>query len=127
MKARVLKGSGRKNGITKSRGSRRRGASESAGASIIRGVKQAIAWAAGEDVPVRTHVVKIPYVDVREVRQRMRLSQDQFAQKFGFSPASLRNWEQGRRQPEGPARILLAVIDAHPRAVESVLVKIAGR
>ena len=99
--------------------------SKSAGQSIITGVKQAIAWAAGDDIPVRKTVVKVPYVDVREVRRRMRLSQDEFALKFGFAPASVRNWEQGRRQPEGPARVLLAVIDRHPKAVESVLTKAA--
>jgi putative transcriptional regulator len=97
-----------------------------AGQSIITGVKQAIAWASGEDIPVRKTVVKVPYVDVREVRRRMRLSQDEFALKFGFAAASVRNWEQGRRQPEGPARVLLAVIDRHPKAVESVLTKAAG-
>jgi putative transcriptional regulator len=51
----------------------------------------------------------------------MRLSQDEFAAKFGFAAASVRNWEQGRRQPEGPARVLLAVIDRHPEVVEEVL------
>jgi putative transcriptional regulator len=91
------------------------------GQSIIAGVKQAIAWAAGEDVPVKTIVIKVPYVDVRVIRTRMRLSQNQFAQRFGFTPSTVRNWEQGRRQPEGPARVLLAVIDRNPKAVESVL------
>ena len=91
------------------------------GQSIITGVKQAIAWAAGEDVPVKKTIVNVPYVDVREVRTKMHLSQTQFAQRFGFAPASVRNWEQGRRQPEGPARVLLAVIERHPKAVESIL------
>jgi putative transcriptional regulator len=91
------------------------------GQSIITGVKQAIAWAAGEDIPVKKTTIMVPHVDVREVRIRMHLSQNQFAQRFGFAPASVRNWEQGRRQPEGPARVLLAVIERHPKAVESVL------
>ena len=47
--------------------------------------------------------------------------QAEFASKFGFSSASVRNWEQGRRRPEGPARVLLAVIDRHPDAVEDAL------
>ena len=51
----------------------------------------------------------------------MHLSQDEFAAKFGFAAASVRNWEQGRRQPEGPARVLLAVIERHPEVVEDVL------
>jgi len=91
------------------------------GQSIITGVKQAIAWAAGENIPVKKTIIQGQYVDVREVRTRMHLSQDQFAQRFGFAPSSVRNWEQGRRQPEGPARVLLAVIERHPKAVESIL------
>jgi putative transcriptional regulator len=101
--------------------------SKTPGQSIIAGVKQAIAWAAGEDIPVKKTVIQVPYVDVREVRTRMRLSQNQFAQRFGFAPSSVRNWEQGRRQPEGPARVLLAVIDRYPRAVESVLTSTSAR
>jgi len=81
---------------------------KTSGQSIITGVKQAIAWAAGEDIPVKKTIIKVPYVDVREVRTRMHLSQNQFAERFGFAPSSVRNWEQGRRQPEGPARVLLA-------------------
>jgi putative transcriptional regulator len=45
---------------------------------------------------VRVTLVQVPDVDVRDVRQRMGLSQAQFATKFGFPPATLRNWQQGR-------------------------------
>ena len=51
----------------------------------------------------------------------MGLSQSQFATKFGFSPAALRNWEQGRARPDAPTRVLLAVIAKHPESVEDVL------
>jgi transcriptional regulator with XRE-family HTH domain len=51
----------------------------------------------------------------------MRLSQTQFAARFGFSLDSIQNWEQGHRKPEGPARILLAVIAKNPKAVEEAL------
>jgi len=51
----------------------------------------------------------------------MGLSQTQFAARFGFSLDSIQNWEQGHRQPEGPARILLAVIAKNPKAVQEVL------
>jgi transcriptional regulator with XRE-family HTH domain len=51
-------------------------------------------------------------VDVRAVRRKLKLSQAQFAAKFGFSPATLRNWEQGRSRPDTPNRVLLAVIAA---------------
>jgi putative transcriptional regulator len=49
------------------------------------------------------------------------MSQGDFAARFGISPATLRNWEQGRRQPEGPARVLLAIIDREPQAVQRAL------
>jgi putative transcriptional regulator len=93
------------------------------GQRIIRGLDQAIAWARGEDVPVRPSVVEVPTVDVRAIRRKLKLSQAQFATKFGFAPATLRNWEQGRTKPEGPARVLLAVIAKHPEVVEDVLRK----
>ena len=92
-----------------------------AGQSIIAGLQEAIAWARGENVAVRQTTISIPRVNVRRVRRRLKLSQAKFAAKFGFAPASVRNWEQGRREPEGPAKILLAVIDKHPEIVEEVL------
>ncbi len=97
-----------------------------AGRRLIRSVKQAIAWAGGENVPVRVTLVRIerrPIVDVRSLRQKLGLSQSEFAARFGFMPATVKNWEQGRTQPDGPARILLAVIAFHPDAVEDALRK----
>jgi putative transcriptional regulator len=97
-----------------------------AGRRLIRTVKQAIAWASGEDVPVRVTMVsveRVPVVDVRAVRQKLGLSQARFAARFGFTAATVRNWEQGRTQPDGPARVLLAVIAHHPEAVEDALRK----
>jgi len=91
------------------------------GASIIKGLEEAIAWTRGENDNVRVTLVHVPEVDVREVRIKMGLSQAQFANKFGFPPATLRNWEQGRSRPDAPTRVLLAVIAKHPEAVEDVL------
>jgi putative transcriptional regulator len=91
------------------------------GERIIEGLEEAIAWSRGEDVPVRVSVMRVPDVDVRRVRTRLGLSQTQFAAKFGFSPATLRNWEQGRVRPDTPTRVLLAVIAKHPDSVEDVL------
>ena len=93
------------------------------GARIIEGLEQAIAWTRGENDDVRVTLVHVPNVDVREVRTKMGLSQAQFATKFGFPPATLRNWEQGRSRPDAPTRVLLAVIAKHPEAVEDVLRK----
>ena len=94
---------------------------QTVGESVIEGLKQAIAWTRGENENVRVTLVHVPEVDVREVRTKMGLSQAQFATKFGFPPATLRNWEQGRSRPDAPTRGLLAVIAKHPEAVEDVL------
>jgi putative transcriptional regulator len=95
----------------------------SVGQEVIASIKEAIAWAAGEDIPVKITKVEVPKTDVRAVRRKLRLSQSQFAAKFGFEPATLKNWEQGRTRPDGPARVLLAVIARHPEAVEDTLWK----
>lgn len=93
------------------------------GARIIEGLEQAVAWTRGENDDVRVTLVRVPNVNVREVRTNMGLSQAEFATKFGFPPATLRNWEQGRCHPDAPTRVLLAVIAKHPEAVEDVLQK----
>ena len=96
---------------------------QTVGESIIEGLQQAIAWTKGENDNVRVTLVHVPEVDVRKVRMKMKLSQAQFATKFGFPPPTLRNWEQGRSRPDAPTRVLLAVIAKHPEAVEDVLRK----
>lgn len=60
-------------------------------------------------------------VDVAAIRAKTGLSQDRFARAFQISPHTLRNWEQGRRVPEGPARALLLAIDRDPEAVMRAL------
>lgn len=93
------------------------------GSRIVQGLEQAIAWTRGENDDVRVTVMRAPDVDVRKVRTNMHLSQAQFAAKFGFPPATLRNWEQGRSRPDAATRVLLAVIAKHPEAGEDVLRK----
>jgi len=61
------------------------------------------------------------HVDVRAVRTNLGLTQQAFAARYGFSINTLRNWEQGTRQPEGPTRACLLVIERAPRAVERAL------
>lgn len=55
--------------------------------------------------------------DVKAIREQYGLTQSKFAELLGISIATLRNWEQGRRRPEGPARILLSVAAKHPEAI----------
>lgn len=89
-----------------------------AGEKILRGAREALAHVRGERGVHKTHKVRIPdHVDVATIRANLGLSQQQFADRFGFSVGSVRNWEQGIRQPEGAARVLLTVIDRNPKAV----------
>jgi putative transcriptional regulator len=69
----------------------------------------------GKMAPSREYDYSTP--DVKAIREKYGLSQTKFAKLLGISPATLRNWEQGRRKPEGPARILLFIADKHPEAV----------
>ena len=82
----------------------------------------------GERYPgLRLNQIDVPEVDVKTVRRRLRLSQTEFAARYGFAPASVRNWEQGRRRPDGSARVLLTVIDREPEAVSRALEAYAAR
>jgi putative transcriptional regulator len=58
---------------------------------------------------------------VKALRRRLGLSQQQFADRYGFSVETIRNYEQGHRQPQGPARVLLEVIASEPDAVTRAL------
>jgi putative transcriptional regulator len=60
-------------------------------------------------------------VDVKALRARVAMTQEQFAARFGFSVATLRHWERGDRSPQGPALVLLNVIDKNPAAVLTAL------
>lgn len=73
----------------------------------------------GRRKPSRSFELSEP--DVRTVRKEYRLSQPKFAALMGISPSTLRNWEQGRRKPEGSARILLRIVARHPEAVLDVV------
>jgi putative transcriptional regulator len=59
--------------------------------------------------------------DVRAIRERLGLSQQAFAERFGLSERTVQEWEQKRMAPEGPARVLLQVIARAPKAVERAL------
>ena len=89
------------------------------GEKILAGAAEALAFARGERVGYVVHVPES--VDVRSVRAKLGLSQSAFAARFGFDLATIRNWEQGRRRPEGPARLLLKMIERRPDVVDEVL------
>lgn len=89
------------------------------GQRLIQSVNEARAIARGEMEPAR--VVVPSDIDVRAIRKRLGLSQDSFAKRFHLSPGTVRDWEQGRRRPEGAARTLLTIIDREPEAVRRAL------
>ena len=60
---------------------------------------------------------EFPATEVRILRERFGLSQDRFARLVGISVGTLRNWEQGRRRPDGPAKVLLRIASQHPEAL----------
>ena len=62
-----------------------------------------------------------PVPDVKAIRRKLRMSQADFANQFGFSVRTLQDWEQGRSVPDRTARTLLRVIEASPRTVERAL------
>jgi putative transcriptional regulator len=92
-----------------------------AGESILRGARQALAYAKGAREGFIAHVPE--EVDVATIRRRLGLSQGEFAQRFGFKLNAVQNWEQGRRRPDGAARAFLRVIDREPEAVLRALVE----
>jgi len=69
------------------------------------------------------HVTVPAAVDVAAIRAKLGLTQAEFAARFGFGIRAVHQWEQGKRRPEGPARILLALIATDPKAVGKLLHK----
>ncbi len=82
-------------------------------------VKQAGKIRRGEIMPSRTF--SFDPADIKAIRHRLGKSQSEFALMIGVSVATLQNWEQGRRNPEGPARALLKVASENPEAVAEAL------
>lgn len=86
---------------------------------LVSSVKEAGAIRRGRAKPSRSF--SFAPADVRKIRERLGKSQSEFAYMIGVSAATLRNWEQGRREPEGPARALLRVASRNPDAVVAAL------
>lgn len=81
----------------------------------------------GQEVPLQPAAFAAAATDrlptVRDLRRRAHLTQQQFAAKLGVPVETIRNWEQGKRAPRGPARALLAVIAHAPDTVFDALAK----
>lgn len=91
-----------------------------AGERILKSVRRTRAFVRRE--VTEGFIVHVPEeVDVRAIRAKLKLTREEFAARFGFAKSAVKDWEQGRRQPERSARILLKVIEVEPKAVERAL------
>ena len=88
---------------------------------IMQGLKEAEAYLNGHTEGSITHQIEVPTPDVRAIRASTGLSQAEFARSIGVKKATLLNWEQNRRSPDGPARVLLAIIAKDPGIVQRML------
>lgn len=88
---------------------------------IMNGLSEAADYASGrvEKRAFRVHAPKA--VNVKAIRRKLKLTQAAFADRYGFAVGAVRDWEQGRRQPEAAARILLKVIEKRPDIIAEVL------
>ena len=89
---------------------------------ISTGLREAIAFAQGDTKGANVHQVHIEESDVRSIRIATGLNQQDFASSIGVAVGTVRGWEQRRRRPEGPARVLLALIGKNPLLVQEYLV-----
>ncbi len=88
---------------------------------LIQAVREMAAHRRGEITLTSYKVTPPEAVDVGSIRKKLGYNQEQFADHFGFALSAVRDWEQGRRNPERSARLFLAVIAANPQAVENAL------
>jgi len=87
--------------------------------NLVQSIKEMKLILKGKLKPAK--VTKFDPISVKAIRQKLHQSQTEFAYMIGVSPSTLRNWEQGVRQPEGPAQALLKVAQKDPEAVYNAL------
>lgn len=90
-----------------------------AGKRLIRSATQARKIARGEENAAKSFIP--PEIDVKGIRGKLRLTQDDFASEFGFSTSQIRDWEQNRFRPLGSDRAYLMIIEKHPEVVRQML------
>ena len=86
---------------------------------LVKSVKQMGSIMQGEDIPHRRTVLS--NTSVKSLRENLGLTQAEFSAMIGISIKTLQNWEQGRREPDGPAKALLRVVEKEPQAVMNAL------
>jgi len=85
------------------------------GDDLTQSLTEAVAHARGEPTGMRVQKIEAP--DVRAIRKKLQMSQEQFAQTYRIPLATLKNWEQGRRHPDAPAAAYLQAIARRPREI----------
>ena len=80
---------------------------------ILEGIREIKAFKRGEIQGLRTRELK-QHAPPEEIRSRLKLSQAAFAGLMGVSVRTIQDWEQGRREPSGPAKSLLRIAEQHP-------------
>ncbi len=94
------------------------------GNEIIQGMTEAIEYIRGNADAATVHKVETPNdIDVRSIREKLKLSRKEFADSFGFSSRTLQHWEQGDRIPHGAARVLLLLLQREPATIARILRK----
>jgi len=86
---------------------------------LVASVREGGKFLRGKAKPARSFTVEVP--NVKKIRSSYKLSQPEFAALMGISVKTLQNWEQGRRAPEGAARVLLQVAAKHPEVIWDVV------
>lgn len=84
---------------------------------IMEGIEDATAFVQGK----RSGARLVAGPDIKALRKRIRMTQAVFAKTYCLPLGTVKDWEQGRRQPDAPARALLAVIEKNPEAVQRAL------
>lgn len=82
---------------------------------LLSSAKEAKEIMNGQREPSRKFFIEEP--NPKDIRVKLSLTQEKFATLMNISVHTLRNWEQGRRHPEGPARVLLNVVNNHPEVL----------
>jgi putative transcriptional regulator len=85
-------------------------------AGLLGSIREGGAYLRGENPP-GVKVDKYSADSVAAIRGKLKLSQSQFARSLGISVNTLQNWEQGRVEPSGPAKVLLKIASKHPEVV----------
>jgi putative transcriptional regulator len=88
---------------------------------IKSGLEEAIAWQQGDKSKEMAHFIRALPVNVKEIRAKLGITQEAFCENYGISLSTLKKWETGAREPEGPTKAYLYLISQRPNVVKKTL------